>query len=216
MVGAVQPFALEVFHADRACSRRRRGCASPARWCWICSSSGWRSCTSSSRSRVPTRTPFLVVIGVNLMPTVSSVAIRQSLGSASLLPSDADAKPRDFERRACRIDNRRPQVAIAERGPRDERVRCAASRRSRDGSGCVRAAPSRGRAGGIRSSRASRSTPACARRATMRSPVRSASWFQSESCGQTRIIALCAVQPPSVPARGYSTPSTGLPSHVSR
>ncbi len=34
------------------------------------------------------------------------------------------------------------------------------------------------------------------------SPVMSAIWFQSELCGYTKIIALCAVHPPSVPARG--------------
>ena len=47
------------------------------------------------------------------------------------------------------------------------------------------------------------------------SPVRSAMLSQSELCGQTKIIALCAVQPPSVPARGYQTPSTCLPLYVS-
>ena len=37
----------------------------------------------------------------------------------------------------------------------------------------------------------------------------------SRRCADTtRIIALCAVQPPSVPARGYSTPSTAWPSTV--
>ena len=40
------------------------------------------------------------------------------------------------------------------------------------------------------------------RRRHERSPVRSAIPFQSLSCGATKIIALCAVQPPSVPARG--------------
>ena len=106
----------------------------------IFSRSGCRRCTSSSRSRVPTRTPFVgrhrrepdadrVVLAIRQSLDRPRCSSRAQLGRGTAATSSA-------ARAESRIDV--PQVAIADARPAGQRRSvCSQPSTSRDGSGCA-------------------------------------------------------------------------------